>query len=951
MQKTTVGKWQRTTSEGQEVVQDTTKESHECASCGKKQCGVTIQICSKCKTVCYCTKKCQKEHWKSHQPLCDAIVGMTAKETEEERQWFDKGQYISHLTPKQHDTVVNLVGNRCIVKCLMNDIPTTALWDTGAQVSIISHEWVKENLGDIIIKPLEQLIGCTNLELKAANGTSIPYLGWIEISFRLDRSSSDRYVCVPMLVARDSLEHPIIGYNVIEEVIKDQDDITSDTEHTLAFMTSSFPTVKQENISALVQFIKSTTDSDICSVRTTKHDVVIPSGETVNIACRANTRSSRSGKRPVLFEPSPEQSWPTGLDIPENLTSITGGSSSRVNIQVKNVTDHKIVLPGRTALGQLQQVKSVTPMEVQKNQEEKVNLNPLKVEGLLENKRNCDPPKANKWIPEVDLDGLDESQKAVAEQMLMDESDCFAQNEDDIGCIDELQMRVNLSDDTPVQRNYRPIAKPLYPEVKQYVEDLLNRRWIRKSKSAYSSPVVCVRKKDGTLRLCIDYRELNRRTVTDRHPLPRVQTTLENLGGNSWFSLLDQGKAYHQGFIHPEDQYKTAFVTPWGLYEWVRVPFGLKNAPAEFQRFMENCLDGIRDDICIPYLDDVIVFSRTFEEHVEHVRTVIRRLRQHGVKLKAKKCKLFKREVHCLGRVVSEQGYKMDPSNIQAVLSLKERQPRTVGEVRQLLGLLGYYRRYIPDFSRLARPLFNLLQSNEPKAKKARQVPSKQHITWSEEHNTALEKLLDFLISAPILAYPDYDCPFILHTDASKDGLGAVLYQEQGGEMRVIGYGSRSLTPAEKNYHLHSGKLEFLALKWSVCEQFRDYLYYAKSFTVYTDNNPLTYVLSTAKLNATGHRWVAELADFTFTIKYRPGKINQDADTLSRMPLNIYHLLTETEGNSVFCGPETVDVSRGEAEGNIDGRGSTKHTAFPRSQSISVLLYINSQRNNKLKNK
>ena len=353
MQKTTVGKWQRTTSEGQEVVQDTTKESHECASCGKKQCGATIQICSKCKTVCYCTKKCQKEHWKSHQPLCDAIVGMTAKETEEERQWFDKGQYISHLTPKQHDTVVNLVGNRCIVKCLMNDIPTTALWDTGAQVSIISHEWVKENLGDITIKPLKELIGCTNLELKAANGTSIPYLGWIELSFRLDRSGSDRYVCVPILVARNSLEHPIIGYNVIEGVIKHQDDITSVTEHTLAFMKSSFPTVKQENISALVQFVKSTTDSDICSVRTTKHDVVIPSGETVNIACRANTRSSRSGKRPVLFEPSPEQSWSTGLDIPENLTSITGGSSSRVNIQVKNVTDYKIVLPGRTALGQL----------------------------------------------------------------------------------------------------------------------------------------------------------------------------------------------------------------------------------------------------------------------------------------------------------------------------------------------------------------------------------------------------------------------------------------------------------------------------------------------------------------------------------------------------------------------------------------------------------------------
>ena len=168
---------------------------------------------------------------------------------------------------------------------------------------------------------------------------------------------------------------------------------------------------------------------------------------------------------------------------------------------------------------------------------------------------------------------------------------------------------------------------------------------------------------------------------------------------------------------------------------------------------MENCLEGIRDEICIPYLDDVIVFSRTFEEHVEHVRTVVRRLRKHGVKLKPKKCKLFKREVHCLGRIVSERGYKLDPSNIREVLSLKEKQPRTVGEVRQLLGLLGYYRRFIPDFARQAKPLFSLLHANESKAKKSRQVLSKQHITWTEEHDAALKKLFHFLISAPILAY------------------------------------------------------------------------------------------------------------------------------------------------------------------------------------------------------
>ena len=242
---------------------------------------------------------------------------------------------------------------------------------------------------------------------------------------------------------------------------------------------------------------------------------------------------------------------------------------------VYNGTDHGIVLKNRTSLGVLQAVKSVTAADVRLSECSTHNDHQHSEKTEPQRSRRSTLPKQQQKrsenpLPSVDLNGLDHDQRTAAEAMLREECESFSSNEEDIGCIPDLEIEINLKDNQPVRKKYTSIPRPLYPEVKQYIEDLLNQNFITESKSPYSSPVVYVRKKDGSLRLCIDYEEMNRRTIADRHPIPRVQETLDSLGGNTWFSVLDQGKAYHQGFVSKESRAATAFITPWGLYGWLR---------------------------------------------------------------------------------------------------------------------------------------------------------------------------------------------------------------------------------------------------------------------------------------------------------------------------------------------------------------------------------------------
>ena len=314
-----------------------------------------------------------------------------------------------------------------------------------------------------------------------------------------------------------------------------------------------------------------------------------------------------------------------------------------------------------------------------------------------------------------------------------------------------------------------------------------------------------------------------------------------------------------------------------GLYECESMPFGLCNAPPTFQRLMLNCLGELSLTYCLIYLDDVIIFSQTEEEHLEQMRVVFDRFREHGLKLKPSKCEVFKTEINYLAHYVSKRGVLPSKKNLEVIAQCPP--PDTYTKVKSFVGLVGHYRHFMKGFANIAAPLYDLT-SGENKDKKS------EHLDLPHEAREAFDRLKAACLQAPILAFPDFDKPFLLEMDASGKGLGAVLSQKQSdGRYHPIAYASGIMNETEQRYH--SNKQEFLALKWAVTEQFHEYLSpYGKNrneFVVRMDNNPLTYIFSSANLDAAGQRWVAQLASYNFALEYQKGKDNTVADFLSRL--------------------------------------------------------------------
>lgn len=396
-------------------------------------------------------------------------------------------------------------------------------------------------------------------------------------------------------------------------------------------------------------------------------------------------------------------------------------------------------------------------------------------------------------------------------------------------------------------------------ELKTQLQDLLDKGFIRPSTSPWGCPVIFVKKKDHTLRMCVDYRPLNAITIKNKYPLPRIDVLFDQLAGAEVFSKIDLRSGYHQIKIRPCDVPKTAFSTRYGLYEYLVMSFGLTNAPAYFMYLMNSVFMEELDKFVVVFIDDILIYSKTEEEHAQHLWIVLQRLQDHQLYVKYSKCEFWLSSVKFLGHTISAEGIAVDPSKVQEVLDWKS--PTSVHEIRSFLGLAGYYRRFIQDFSKIAKPMTELLQKGVK-------------FVWSKDCENAFQTLKQRLTSAPILAQPDTSRPFDVFCDASGIGLGCVLMQEG----RVIAYASRALRVHEKNYPTHD--LELAAVVHAL-KIWRHYLMGTRC-NIFTDHKSLKYIFTQADLNMRQRRWLELIKDYDLEVHYHPGKANVVADALSR---------------------------------------------------------------------
>lgn len=698
-------------------------------------------------------------------------------------------------------------GNSLAVKGEIGGLPCHLTIDTGASRTVISSRLLKHLTRDHLVRPM-------HLQLQTATGQYISVQGEQEVSVKIGEKKYWHKVIIANIV-----DDCIIGLDFMRKY-ECKIDLKGGV---LKFGAYEVP--MEGGVSGHV----------FCARRTTLRPrsqalvpVTLPHG-------------ARQGSHSCVVIEKTEGSKPW---IPARTVVRT---SATAFIRVLNLSDTQQVLSKGTPMGTCEAIswiRSCQGSNESKSQEEVVEIGKL-----LENCQN----------------NLTEEELLKARNLLKRYRSVFAAHDSDIGRTGVVQHEIDTGDIMPIRQRPRRVPVAREKEVENMIEEMRRDKVIEPSTSPWCSPVVLVKKKDGTMRFCIDYRRLNDVTKKDSYPLPRIDDTLDTLHGMKWFSTLDLKSGYWQVEIKDKDKEKTAFSTGKGLWQFNVMPFGLCNAPATFERLMEQILAGLLGDTCLVYLDDIIIVGKDFDDHLKKLEQVLSKLRDANLKLNPKKCSFFKRKVNYLGHVISSDGIQTCPEKISAVKDWPTPKDKTA--VRAFLGLCSYYRRFVKNFSDIAKPLHQLTEE-------------KRQFNWDEQCAAAFSDLKQRLCETPILGYPDSENEFVVDTDASNTGIGGVLSQRKGEHEVVIAYFSKSLSKPERNYCVT--RRELLAVVKTL-QHFSKYLL-GRKFRIRTDHAALKWLLEFKNPEGQVARWIEQLQEYDFVIEHRSGKSHGNADALSRRP-------------------------------------------------------------------
>ena len=752
------------------------------------------------------------------------------------------------------------------INVTFDGVQVPCLLDTGSMVTTVTKDYFDKHFKErgIQLRDVPEYF-----HLLSANGTAIPYAGVFETDITvLGHVIASRMVLVIESSQTSGSTPGILGMNVLKECWSEF--VTPQGQiHLTKLQPYDNHQVWEKAMQAVHKRVEFTSKTDRISRAYTLRGppVLVPAKQTVVLQASACPGPDNMEYVAVL-EPGETSNLPSSIQINRSLVSVCGG---KFLVGVTNDTSQDVLLSGHSCIGTLYNGDPLIPEDDSED-------------GKRENSAHCaalstSNKEESSLLYTLELgDRLTPDEASRFEHLLQKYGNVFSLQDGDLGYTETVRHRIDTGDTPPIRQRYRSLPPSQYQEVRAHIKDLLERGIIRESSSPWASPIVVVRKKDQSIRLCVDYRQLNSATVKSAFPLPRINESLQALGNAKYFSVMDLTSGFYQVAMEEKDIPKTAFTTPFGLWEYTRMPFGLCNSPATFQRLMQRCFGDEALQSLLIYLDDIIVYSSTFEEHLHRLELVFSRLQTHGLKLKPSKCDFFRTEVRYLGHlVVAGEGVQPDPDKVAAVKDWPE--PTTVTELRAFLGFTGFFRKFIRGYSNVTAPLLTYLKGTSHKGKVK---CGGKKIELDEPARLAVQALKSKLIEAPVLRFADFSLPFTVETDASSRGLGAVLSQQIDGVKSVIAYASRSLRPAEKNDKNYSAfKLELLGVRWAVCEAFRDYLMGNKCI-ILTDHNPLKY-LDTANLSAVELRWVQQLSAFDFKLEYRPGRTNQAPDALSRL--------------------------------------------------------------------